>query len=83
MHRQSTYSNQRENQDQANNNGSLVAKDDNKSINDETTPLARADRWVLISSWGEKHTEMYFKNPKCLSYLRSGRRDSSGETDVV
>lgn len=82
MHRQSTYSNQRENQDQANNNG-LVAKDDNKSINDETTPLARADRWVLISSWGEKHTEMYFKNPKCLSYLRSGRRDSSGETDVV
>lgn len=83
MHRQSTYYNQGENQDQANNNGRLVAKDDNKSINDETTRLARADRWVLISSSGEKHTEIYFKNPKRLSYLRSGRRDSSGETDVV
>lgn len=72
----------RQNQDQAN-NGSLVAKDDNKSINDKTTSLSRADRWVLISSWGEKHTEIYFKNPKCLSYLRSERHDSSGETDVV
>lgn len=83
MHRQSTYYKQRENPDQANTSGGLVAKDDNKNINDETTPLARADRWVLISSWGEKHTEIYFKNPKCLSYLRSGRRSSSGETDVV
>lgn len=50
MHQQSTYYNQRENQDEANNSGSLVAKDDNKSINDETTTIVRADRWVLNSS---------------------------------